>query len=249
MATPNPSLSVIIPTFNEEANIRRTGDAVLAWLRASKSEWELLLVDDGSADATLAIERELAAAEPRIRVLPCSPNRGKGHVVREGMLAATGDIRLFLDADCSTPIEELSKLLPHLDLGFDLAIGTRRTPDALVQGKPPAHRHILGEAYVKLASWLLGTHVTDFNCGFKAFRAEPAERLFRLARRNDWSFDAEVIALAERLGYHIKEVPVRWAHVQATSKVKPLSDGLRSLFALLAIRRDLRRDRYPGVKL
>jgi len=239
---------VIIPTFNEEANIRRTGDAVLVWLRASKWEWELLLVDDGSTDATLTIERELAAAEPRVRLLPSSPNRGKGHVVRKGMLTATGGIRLFLDADYSTPLDELDKLLPHLDLGFDIAIGTRRTSDALIEGKPPAHRHILGEAYVKLASWLLGTHVTDFNCGFKAFRAEAAERLFRLSRRDDWSFDAEVLVLAERLGYRIKEIPVRWTHVQATSKVRPFRDGLRSLFALLHIRHDLRRGRYRGVR-
>jgi len=242
------ALSVIIPTFNEEANIRRTGGAVLAWLKARSPQWELLLVDDGSRDATLAIERELAQGEPRVRVIPCSPNRGKGHAVREGMLAARGDVRLFLDADFSTPIEELDKLLPHLAAGFDIAIGTRRVPDALIEGRPPVHRHLLGEAYVKLASWLLGTHVTDFNCGFKAFRATAADRLFRLSRRNDWSFDAEVLALAERLGYRIKEVPVRWAHVQATSKVKPLRDGLRSFAALLAIRRDLRRGRYPGVR-
>jgi hypothetical protein len=164
------------------------------------------------------------------------------------MLAAGGETRLFLDADYSTPIEEFSKLLPHLNLGCDVAIGTRRTPEALIVGKPPAHRHLLGEAYVKLATRLLGTHVTDFNCGFKAFRAGAAERLFRLSRRNDWSFDAEVLVLAERLGSRIAEVPVQWSHVQATSKVRPLRDGVRSLLALIAIRRDLRRGRYPGVR-
>lgn len=248
METTRPTLSVIIPTYNEAANIRRTLEAVLAWLRAQAFDWELLLVDDGSTDPTVAIEGEVAGHEPRARVLPFSPNRGKGYVVRQGMLAAKGELRLFLDADYSTPIDEFAKLHPHLLAGYDIAIGTRRVPEALIEGKPPAHRHILGEAYVRLASWLLGSHVTDFNCGFKAFRAEAAERLFGLARRNDWSFDAEVLALAERLGLRIREVPVRWAHVQETSKVRPLRDGIRSLLALLRIRCDLRRGRYPGVR-
>jgi dolichyl-phosphate beta-glucosyltransferase len=163
------------------------------------------------------------------------------------MLAAQGAVRLFLDADYSTPIEEYEKLSPHLDTGFDIAIGTRRGRDALIETKPPFHRHILGEIYVGLAARWLGSHVSDFNGGFKAFRAEAAERLFRLQRRNDWSFDAEVLVLAERLGYRIKEVPVRWAHVQETSKVRPLRDGVRSFLALLRIGWDIRRGRYEGV--
>lgn len=243
-----PDLSVIIPTYNEAANICHTTEAVLAWLRGQSPEWELLLVDDGSTDSTLEIERELAAAEPNIRVIPSSPNHGKGFVVREGMLAAKGTTRLFLDADYSTPIDELPKLLRHLDLGCDIAIGTRRVPDALIETKPPAHRHILGELYIKVAHCLLRSQVGDFNCGFKAFRAQAAERLFRLSRRNDWSFDAEVLVLAEHLGFRIKEVPVRWAHVQETSKVRPLRDGIRAFLALLRIRRDLRQGRYPGVE-
>lgn len=238
---------MIIPAYNESANIARTLEAACAWLRGQDMPWELIVVDDGSTDSTLALARAAAEAEPRMQVIASAPNRGKGHAVRLGMLAATGEMRLFLDADYSTPIEEFARLRPHLEAGCDIAIGTRRTPDARIEGKPPAHRHILGEAYVRLASWLLGTHVSDFNCGFKAFKAEAAERLFRLARRNDWSFDAEVIALAERLGLRIAEVPVKWAHVQATSKVRPLRDGIRSLMALLCIRRGLCGGRYPGL--
>lgn len=240
-------LSVIIPTYNEEPNIRSTVEAILAYLRERNGDWELLLVDDGSADGTVAIERELAQAEPRVRVLAHSPNRGKGYAVRQGMLAAEGAVRLFLDADYSTPIAELDKLRPHLEGEFDIAIGTRRGRDALIETPPPFHRYVLGELYIRFAGWLLGSRIGDFNCGFKAFRGEAAERLFRLQRRDDWSFDAEVLVLAERLGYRIKEVPVRWAHAQATSKVHPIRDGIRSFRALLEIRRDLKRGIYENV--
>ena len=237
-------LSVIVPTYNEEPNIRSTTEGIVGYLRRQACAWEVLLVDDGSTDATLAIEQELAAAGPHVRAIACSPNRGKGHVVREGMLAASGMVRLFLDADYSTPIEEIEKLLPALDAGADIAIGTRRCPDAQIETKPPFHRYVLGELYIRMASWLLGSRVGDYNCGFKAFRGDVAERLFGLQRRNDWSFDAEVLALAQRLGYRIAEVPVRWAHAQATSKVHPIRDGLRSFHALLQIRRDLRSGVY-----
>jgi glycosyltransferase involved in cell wall biosynthesis len=241
-------LSVIIPTYNEEPNIRRSAEGVVTYLRGRDIAWELLLVDDGSRDGTLAIEQEIARGEPRVRVLPHSPNRGKGYAVREGMLAAQGRFRLFLDADYSTPIEEWEKLRPHLEGGFDVAIGTRRVANALIETKPPLHRYLLGELYVWLTSKLLGCHVSDFNCGFKAFRAEATERLFQLQRRNDWSFDAEVLALAERLGYRIKEVPVRWAHAQATSKVKPIRDGIRSFLALLRIARNLKHGKYGTLR-
>jgi glycosyltransferase involved in cell wall biosynthesis len=237
---------VIIPTYNEEPNIRRAAGAVLAYLRGRELSWELLLVDDGSQDGTVAIEQEVAQDEPRVRVLVCSPNRGKGYAVRQGMLEAEGAVRLFLDADYSTPIEECEKLLPQLEQGFDIAIGIRRGPDAEIETKPPLHRYLLGELYIKLAACLLGSHLTDLNCGFKAFRGEAADRLFRLQRRNDWSFDAEVLVVAERLGYRIAEVPVRWAHVQETSKVHPLADGIRSFLALVRIGWDLRRGRYSG---
>ena len=237
-------LSVIVPTYNEEPNIRPCVEAVLDYLRPQSIDWELLLVDDGSLDATPAVEQELARAEPRIHVHPHAPNRGKGYAVRQGMLAATGAVRLFLDADYSTPIEELDRLRPHLEAGCDVAIGTRRTPDALIETKPPFHRYVLGEIYMRLASWLLGSRLSDLNCGFKAFRGDAADRLFRLQRRDDWSFDAEVLVLAQRLGYRIEEVPVRWAHAQRTSKVHPIRDGIRSFRALFAIRRDLRRGVY-----
>lgn len=241
-------LSVIIPTYNEAPNIRRTFAACVRWLERKGLDWELLLVDDGSTDGTLAIERELAGGQGRVRLLDHSPNRGKGFAVRRGMLEASGEVRLFLDADFSTPIEEYERLAPALAAGADIAIGVRRGPNALIEGKPPLHRHVLGEFYIALAGWLLGSRVSDFNCGFKAFKAEAAERLFSLQRRDDWSFDAEVLVLAERLGYRIAEVAVRWSHVQETSKVRPLRDGLRSLRALLGIRRDLKAGRYGELR-
>lgn len=237
-------LSVIIPTYNEEPNIRRSAGGVVDHLRDGERSWELLLVDDGSTDGTVAIEEEIAASDDRVRVIACTPNHGKGYVVREGMLAAQGAIRLFLDADYSTPIEECDKLISRFDDGADIVIGSRRLPDRLIEHKPPIHRHLMGEAYIRLANWLLGTRLTDLNCGFKAFRADAAERLFALQRRHDWSYDAEILALAARLGCRVDEVSVRWAHEQATSKVHPIRDAVKSFAALLAIRRDLRRGVY-----
>ena len=237
-------LSVIIPTYNEEANIDRSAGAVVEYLKAGSRSWELLVVDDGSTDGTLAAAEALAAAEPGVRVMPHTPNHGKGYVVRQGMLAAKGTVRLFLDADYSTPIEECEKLLRHLAGNCHVAIGSRRQADAQIETKPPLHRYVMGEAYITLAAWLLGTRLTDLNCGFKAFTAEAAERLFGLQHRDDWSFDAEVLALAARLGYRVKEVSVRWAHVQTTSKVRPIRDAVKSFAALLGIRHDLRRGVY-----
>jgi dolichyl-phosphate beta-glucosyltransferase len=239
-----PDLSVIIPTYNEEPNIERTTEAVLAWLRSRDMTWEVVLVDDGSADRTPGIEHALASVHSGVRALPFMPNRGKGYAVRQGMLAAEGDVRLFLDADYSTPIDELDLLMPHLQGHADIAIGTRRATGAKIETKPPFHRYFLGELYIRVTSRLLGSCISDFNCGFKAFRAQAAARLFRLQRRDDWSFDAEVLVLAERLGYTIAEVPVRWAHVQATSKVHPVRDGIRSFLALLRIWWDFKRGRY-----
>jgi len=243
-AEPPVGLSVIIPTYNEEPNIRRSAEGVVSYLRNGHRSWELLVVDDGSLDGTVAIAQELAAAHPQVRVLAHSPNRGKGYAVRQGMLAARGAVRLFLDADYSTPIEECEKLIPPLEGDCHVAIGIRRGPGAHIATKPPIHRYLMGEAYIQLAAWLLGSRVADFNCGFKAFRADAAEQLFRLQHRDDWSFDAEVLALAERLGYRIHQVPVQWAHVQATSKVHPVRDAVKSLLSLLAIRSDLRRGEY-----
>ncbi len=178
----------------------------------------------------------LTDSKPRER----DGGRGTRDEGKTEVLAPTALIPAASDLSFASPAPRPSSL-PG---GFDVAIGTRRVANALIEAKPPLHRYLLGEMYVWLASKLLGCRVSDFNCGFKAFRAEAAERLFRLQRRNDWSFDAEVLALAGRLGYRIKEVPVRWAHAQATSKVKPIRDGIRSFLALLAIRRDIRAGRY-----
>jgi len=121
-------LSVIVPAYNEEANIGRSAAGVVEYLKAGARSWELLVVDDGSTDSTLALAERLAAAEPRVRVLSHTPNHGKGFAVREGMLAAEGAVRLFLDADYSTPIEEFEKLAPRFADGADIAIGSRRLP-------------------------------------------------------------------------------------------------------------------------
>jgi len=232
-------LSVIVPAYNEEANIACTLNSILEYLRGKPFAWEVVVVDDGSLDRTAEMVRGFP-----VKLLTSERNCGKGVAVRRGMLAAQGQFRLFTDADNSTSISEIEKLLPFAEEGWDIVIGTRRMRESTIEVVPPFHRHLLGEIYVSVSRLLTGVEVSDFNCGFKLFTARAAESLFSVQRMERWSFDVEVLFLAARCGFTIKEVPVRWAHVQSTSKVRPLSDGIRSLKDLLRIRYNYAVGRY-----
>lgn len=224
-------LSVIVPTYNEEENIGGTLKIIFEYLSRKEFSWEVLVIDDGSVDRTV----ELVRAFP-VKLLENGANFGKGRAVRRGMLESGGRFRLFTDADCSTPIEELDKFLPFAEEGWDIVIGTRRLQDSRIELDPPFYRHFLGEIYVGLTKLIMRTSVSDFNCGFKLFSAYSAQKLFSIQKMDRWSFDAEILFLARTMGFSVKEVPVRWAHRQKTSKVKPLTDGLRSFRDLFLIR-------------
>jgi dolichyl-phosphate beta-glucosyltransferase len=181
-------LSLIIPAFNEAQRIGPTLQRVHRFLAARPASFEIIVVDDGSADDTLALVTALAGELPGLRVL-CSPaNRGKGHAVRLGMLAASGRVRLFSDADGSTPIDELDPLLQALATGADIAIGSR----------------------YRVVQLVLLPGVADTHCGFKAFTAAAAAHIFTACTVDGWSFDLEVLARARAQGLRIQEVPVRW---------------------------------------
>ena len=227
-------LSVVLPVYNEANVIGSTLETVAGYLAAAGFSHEILIVDDGSTDATLEIARSAARATPAIQVL-AAEHRGKGAAVRRGMLEARGRYRLFLDADLSTDIREWEKCAPWLDEGFEVVIGSRKMTGAHIRVRQPWLREQMGKVFTRLTNGLLGARVSDITCGFKAFTGAAAQRIFRLQRMDGWGFDAEILFIARRLGYDIKEVPVVWAD-DASTKVHLLRDAARSFRELMAIR-------------
>lgn len=236
-------LSVVIPVYNEESGLRDALAAVGRHLaRLRPGDHEIVVSDDGSRDGSAAIAAEMARTLP-IRRVGSATNQGKGAAVRRGILAAAGDPILFSDADLSTPLEEMERLLAALDAGADVAVGTRKHAQARIERWQPWHRVQLGLAYTRLANGLLGLAFSDFTCGFKAFRRAAAQAIFTRQRLDRWSFDAETLFLARRLGLRVDELPVRWAD-RPQSRVRVGSAIVKSFLELLQIRRNAARGLY-----
>jgi dolichyl-phosphate beta-glucosyltransferase len=226
-----PALSVVIPAYNEALRLPPTLARVDEHLSARGVAHEILVVDDGSSDATAEIAR---AAGASVRVLRHEPNRGKGYAVRRGMLAATGARRLMTDADLSTPIEELARLEAELDRGFDVAIGSRAVAGARIEVRQPAYREAMGRLFNRLVQVLLLPGIADTQCGFKLFTAPAAAASFEACRLDGFSFDVEALYLARRRGLRIAEVPIVWRNDAATRV--GLGGGSAAFLDLLRIR-------------
>jgi len=241
----SPFLSVVIPAYNEEPNIRAGSlDKVARYLAVQDYSYEVLVVDDGSEDQTAALTEDFAQRHAGFRVVR-NPHRGKAYAVASGMLAAQGEVVLFSDMDQATPIGEAAGLLPWFDQGYDVVIGSRGT----VRRNAPWWRKIMSHGQIVLRNFILGFRgITDTQCGFKAFRRQAVEAIFsRLnlyGRQVDQEvkgatvtsgFDVEVLFVARKLGYRIKEVPVEWDY-QHTRRVNLLKDSLRGVRDLLRIR-------------
>lgn len=238
-----PVVSVIVPAFNEAARIAEPLRRIDAYLAAQAYPSEIVVVDDGSTDDTqAAVVQLIAALQTPVRLYRYAANRGKGHALKVGFAEAAGQLLLFTDADLSTPIEEAGRLLAPLQEGFDIAIGSRRIAGAQVVVHQPWYRQQLGAVFTRLVRLLIAP-VSDATCGFKAFTRRAGKDIFGRVRRADWSFDAEVLFLATRLGYRVQQVPVRWAD-QAGTKVRLGRDALRSLVGLFAIRANAVLGRY-----
>src|SRR5688572_30267022 len=194
--------------YNETGRIRDTIPVMLAYFTRQDYSYEFVIVDDGSADGTPALARELFAETPRARVLEKKPNRGKGSAIKAGMLAARGEYVHFCDADLSTPPEELDKFWRWVDEGYDIVIGSRKMEGANITRHQPLWRESLGKVFTWLTNRLATRGISDVTCGFKLFTREAAHDLFARSRIPDWSFDAEVLFISQRRGYSIKEVPV-----------------------------------------
>lgn len=228
-------ISVVIPAYNEELRLRPTLERVREYLEGNFRDFEILVVDDGSTDGTVSLVSETAGELSGIRLLMNGKNMGKGYSVRNGILSSSGPLVLICDADMSTPIEELEKLLPFMDEGFEIAIGSRGLKESDLVIRQPWYRERLGKTFNLLIRILLVGGIKDTQCGFKLFKGDVAKRLFKKSRINGFSFDAEVLFIAKKLGYRIKEVPVKWLDSR-NSKVRVFKDSARMLFEVLMVR-------------
>lgn len=226
---------MVIPAYNEASRLPGCLKDVVAYFDGRGEPYEVLVVDDGSADATGARVREIAAAHPTVCLHTLPENRGKGCAVRVGMTRARGALRLMTDADGATPIGEVERLEAALLEGADLAIGSRALPDPSVMRQVRRHRQLSGQVFNLIVRCLGVSGVADTQCGFKLFRAEVAADLFASLRTDGFGFDVELLLLAQRRGYRIKEVAVNWAD-RPGSKVGVLKDAPRMLCDILIAR-------------
>jgi dolichyl-phosphate beta-glucosyltransferase len=237
------SLSIIIPAYNEEARLPGTLQTVTRYL--ATREWdfcEILVVDDGSKDGTVAAAVAFAKQGHPIRILNNPGNRGKGYAVRFGMLEAKADWLLFSDADLSTPIEEFEKLYAAVSESVPIAIGSRALDRSLVGVHQSAFREYAGQVFNLTMRAALGLDIHDTQCGFKLFRRDVAQAVFSRQLLERFSFDAEILFIARKLGFRTAEVPVRWNNVEGT-KVSMWS-GAQSFLDLMKIRSNAARGNY-----
>jgi dolichyl-phosphate beta-glucosyltransferase len=241
---PFVDLSIIVPAYNEEHRLPPTLQRLHAFLSNQPLRYEIVVVDDGSRDATCAVVEQAMRTTPGLRLVRQPANRGKGAAVRRGMLAARGQIRVMCDADCSMPPEQLPRLLePIVACKAEIAIGSRYAEGAKTDVKQPRYRVLWSRLCNKVIQRSLVPGVRDTQCGFKAFTAEAARDLFRVARIDGWAFDLEILALARRRGYAIAEVGVEWKD-DRRSRINPLVDMWKVIREALTIRKNLRRGVY-----
>lgn len=239
----HPKLSIVIPAFNESARIEATLERVMNCVQAEAWDAEVLVVDDGSTDDTAAVIKRWMTRSPRLHLVQNPGNRGKGYSVRNGLLQAAGDVVMFTDADLSAPMEEANRLLTAIAAGADVAIGSRwmdRTRQTIHQ---PLYRQFFGRCFNAITRGVMGLPFKDTQCGFKAFRREAAQVIFRLQRIERWGFDPEILFIARKLKYTIVEVPVTWGHDER-SRMSYVRDGMKMLEEMAMIRSNSVRGRY-----
>jgi dolichyl-phosphate beta-glucosyltransferase len=238
---PRPTLSVVIPAFNEALRLPPSLRALKAYLDGLSETVEVLIVDDGSTDDTAAVVREWMSTWPSVRLVS-RPHRGKGAAVRDGLLAAEGDYVALADADFSMPAAEFTHFMPSLREGCDIVIGSREAPGAQ-RFDEPAYRHLMGRVFNRLVQLLLLPGIEDTQCGFKVFRREVARDLCQRQTIDGWGFDVELLVIARLRDYRVREIPIRWYCVPG-SRVRPVRDTLAMVAEMLRIRANARRGQY-----
>ncbi|MGC1406318.1 MAG: dolichyl-phosphate beta-glucosyltransferase [Candidatus Dormiibacterota bacterium] len=235
-------LSLIVPAFNEETRLPPSLALIRGELDQAGRVYQVIVVDDGSRDGTSEMVEQAKLTWPQLQLIVLDRNQGKGAAVRAGMLAATGRLRLFTDADLSTPLPEMLKLEAAIGAGAGIAIGSRALPGSRVELHQPRHRELMGKAYNQLLRRLLLPGVRDSQCGFKMFTAAAAISCFTPLETPGFGFDAEVLLRARRSGISIAEVPVVWRNSIGT-RVSSLRDGGQMLADVVRLRRRLGSDR------
>jgi dolichyl-phosphate beta-glucosyltransferase len=237
-------LSVIVPAYNEEARIAPTLRSIASALARYGEPFEIIVVDDGSLDRTVETVDKLKLELPHLRRIVSDKNRGKGHAVRTGMLAARGRVRLMCDADGSIPANQIPKILdPVSSREVDVAIGSRYIDGAASRTAPPAWRYVWSRVANSIVRSTLLPGLKDTQCGFKAFSGEVAEAVFSRATIDGWAFDLEILTLVQRLGFRVAEIAVTWSDDHRT-RVSPMRDLVQVTHDWAAIRKNLRRGAY-----
>jgi len=239
----HPQLSIVIPAYNEAARIDATLDRVLRCVAECGWEAEVLVVDDGSTDGTPEIVERWMEHSDRLHLIQNPGNRGKGYSVRNGLLQAAGDVVMFTDADLSAPMVEAERLLAALRDGADVAIGSRWLDRERQTIEQPMYRQIFGRCFNWITRRVMGLPFKDTQCGFKAFRRDAAQVIFRLQTIERWGFDPEILFIARKLRYVIREVPVTWGHDER-SRLSYLKDGMKMLEEMAIVRKNSLAGRY-----
>ncbi len=211
-----PYLSVIIPAYNEAKRLPLTLIDIDKHLSEQEYSYEIIVVDDGSTDATAEIVNRFKPLIDNLKLIQNKDNRGKGAVVRQGMISAKGNWRVFMDADNSTAIVEFNKMLPYLDEGYEIVIGSRVVRGAKMNPPQALHKRLMGMLGNLFIQLVVLRGIKDTQCGFKCFSQEAVERIFPLCRIDKWGFDVEALALARAMRYDIKEMPVHWVNDRRT---------------------------------
>ena len=228
----NPFLSLVIPAYNEEEIIEKSLQEVLKYLNKQKYSWEVIVVSDGSTDDTVKIFREFK--NKKIEILVLKKNQGKGAALRKGILAAKGEKIIFTDADLSVSLKYTKDLLKALKTS-DVAIASRRVKGAVIKVHQPFIREFMGRVFTKLTQLVLLSNIKDFTCGFKGFNKKPAKKIFENSLIDRWAYDSEIIFLAKKYDYSVKQVPIKWIN-RFESRVRIGNAATKALIDLLTIR-------------
>lgn len=232
---------MVVPAYNEEPRILPSLQEIEAFLARQAYPWEVVVVDDGSRDQTAPLVSAFSEGRPWLRLLRYA-HRGKGHAVKQGMLAAQGAYRFLCDADLSMPLEELPRFLPPQVEGYEVVIGSREAAGARRYGEP-ALRHFLGRGFNLITQLVAVPGILDTQCGFKCYQGRVAQELFSRQRLDGFGFDVEILFLAQRRGYRILELPIPWYYGRH-SKVNPVRDSLRVFYETLLVRWNYLRGYY-----